>query len=475
MRRGHHKTSLNDHQRHHLVKMMSIISLICLLLHTILSPINQYVDAKGNGLGISLSTSSVNETEVLVATLIESGEESNGSLSFTVPEGLTISGILVGQENIEAISNDNQTLQFNWTENSNKIVQVQLQAQKAGDYTATFSSSDSTVSASVTVVAQVTDEVESNQTETETETETVATEEDATETPSFYDAGWPYYPGWPDNDSIFDHIDIETVGSFKYKVDGEEKTVSINLDSLSDLGTLAIYEGTSEDIANGTATKITVKPDKQPSTTTGYDYEWRYDGEFDEDKTYTVVYDFSVDVDGETHYFHFEQEYTFNGSTNICPGFGSMKGLDIAINASDLENIITKGSLTLSKEAVDTEGNPLTGDFTFVITNEANKYSKTIKVTTTNGSYNTTINGLKAGTYTITEQDPNGIVSEYMLNAVTAKVGGTDSNITETNGNYIVNATIEQGKTQTVAFKNIYEQINESILVEKTITNKEAV
>ncbi len=88
MRRGHHKTGLNYNQRHHLVKMMSIISLIFLLVHTILSPISQYVDAQGNGLGISLSTSSVNETEALVATLIDTGEESNGPLSFTVPEGL---------------------------------------------------------------------------------------------------------------------------------------------------------------------------------------------------------------------------------------------------------------------------------------------------------------------------------------------------------------------------------------------------
>ena len=154
MRRDHHKTSLNYNQRHYLVKMMSIISLIFLLAHTILSPISQYVNAQGNGLGISLSTSSVNETEVVVATLIDTGEDSNGPLSFTVPEGLTISDIVAGQENVEVISDGNQTLQFNWTENSNKVVQVQLQAQKAGDYTATFSSSDSTVSASVTVVAQ---------------------------------------------------------------------------------------------------------------------------------------------------------------------------------------------------------------------------------------------------------------------------------------------------------------------------------
>ena len=282
MRRGHHQTSINYNQTHHHVKMMSIISLIFLLVHTILSPISQYVDASGNGLGISLSTSSVNETEALVATLIDKDKESNGPLTFTVPDGLTISGIAAGQENIEVISNGKQTLQFNWTENSNKAVQVQLQPQKAGDYTATFSSSDATVSASVTVVAQLTDEVESNQTETETiateeessdddeadtsisqdkeESETVATEEkeDAAETPSFYDARRPNY-----DDSIFDHIDIETVGSFKYKVDGVEKTVSINLDSLSDLGTLTIYEGTSADISNGTAKEITVEPKKQ--------------------------------------------------------------------------------------------------------------------------------------------------------------------------------------------------------------------
>ncbi len=373
-------------------------------------------------------------------------------------------------------------------------MQVQLQAQKAGDYTATFSSSDSTVSASVTVVAQVTDEVESNQTETETiateeessdddeadtsisqdkeESETVATEEkeDAAETPSFYDARRPDY-----DDSIFDHIDIETVGSFKYKVDGVEKTVSINLDSLSDLGTLTIYEGTSADISNGTAKEITVEPKKQASTTPGYKYEWRYSGDFDKDKTYTVVYDFTVDVDGETHYFHFEQEYTFDGNTNICPGFGSTKGIDIAINASDLENIVTKGSLTLSKEAVDTAGNALNGSFTFVITSEANKYSKTIQATTTNGSFSTTINGLKAGEYIITEQDPSGAISEYKLNAVTVNVGGTDSDATETNGNYSINATIEQGEGQTVAFKNVYKQDNPSIKVEKSIIKKEAV
>ena len=159
MRRGSQKTGLridlNYKQRHHLTKMMSIITLIFLLVQTFLSPISQYVNAQGNGLGISLSTSSINETEILVATLIDTGDESNGPLSFTVPEGLAISGIVAGQENIEAISNGNHTLQFNWKENSNKAVQVQVQAQKAGDYTATFSSSDSNVYANVTVTEPV--------------------------------------------------------------------------------------------------------------------------------------------------------------------------------------------------------------------------------------------------------------------------------------------------------------------------------
>ncbi|MGM9950302.1 MAG: collagen binding domain-containing protein, partial [Lysinibacillus sp.] len=514
MRRGHHKTDLNYNQRHHFVKMMSIITLICLLVQTISSPIIPYVNAAGNVLGISLSTSSVNETEALVVTLIDKGEESNGPLSFTVPDGLTISGIVAGQENIETISNGNQTLQFNWTENSNKVVQVQLQAQKAGDYTATFSSSDSTVSANVTVVATVADEVEveSNQTETETvateeessdddesdasvpqdkeELEAVATEEkeDAAETPSFdLDENWqnfqdsprkPDKPGKPDeDDDTFDHIDIETVGSFKYKVDGVEKTVTINLDSLSDLGTLKIYEGTIADISNGTAKEITIVPEKRKSTTPGYDYEWNYSEDgfyFYKDKTYTVVYDFSVDVDGATHYFHFEQEYTFDGETNICPGSGSSKGIDIAINASDLENIVTKGSLTLSKKVVDTEGNPLNGNFTFDITSEVNNYSNTIQAETKNGSFSTTINGLKAGEYIITEKNPSDAINEYNLNAVKVNVGGTESNATEANGDYSTSATITQGKHQSVTFKNIYEKALGSLEITKVDSESKA-
>ena len=47
MRRDHHKTGLNyNNQRHYLVKMMSIISLVFLLAHTILSPIGQHVLAE---------------------------------------------------------------------------------------------------------------------------------------------------------------------------------------------------------------------------------------------------------------------------------------------------------------------------------------------------------------------------------------------------------------------------------------------
>ena len=46
MRRDHHKTGLNYNQRHYLVKMMSIISLVFLLAHTILSPIGQHVHAE---------------------------------------------------------------------------------------------------------------------------------------------------------------------------------------------------------------------------------------------------------------------------------------------------------------------------------------------------------------------------------------------------------------------------------------------
>ena len=44
MKRDHHKTGLNyNNQRHYLVKIMCIISLVFLLAHTILSPIGQHV------------------------------------------------------------------------------------------------------------------------------------------------------------------------------------------------------------------------------------------------------------------------------------------------------------------------------------------------------------------------------------------------------------------------------------------------
>ncbi|MBD3108537.1 hypothetical protein IEO70_09165, partial [Bacillus sp. AGMB 02131] len=480
MKRGSQKTGLrsdlNYKQRHHLVKMMSIITLLCLMVQTFLSPISQYVNAQGTVLGLSLSAASVNESEVFVATLTDKSDESSGPYSFTVPEGLTISGVLEGQGNIEEISNDNQTLQFNWAENGSKVVKVQVQAQKAGNYQPTFTSSDSSTTATVTVLAPETELVVDGQETVETEAtteessddeegdsgsiqeeETASSEDDLAiveeEEAASSEGGEGITPYATER---LYHLDVLYKVNFKYILEEDGVQTELPVKNVSFTNFKVTADGNSVTMTG---------PSKDPN---------RNDQEYtSRDRRMNLTEDSNIVVTGTLNYTvtladgdqSFSQPFTYTWDhKNYCGGKGTSKGIDVEISTEEMQEIVNKGSVEITKNASATDGTKLDGTFTFKLKNSKNdQVGETISITTTNGTGSVTVDKLDPGTYTVEEVSYTDAISGYVWDSVTSK---------PSNGQ----VTVTKGGTASIIFNNSYKEPLGSLTVEKTDSvSKEAL
>ncbi|WP_187393444.1 Cna B-type domain-containing protein [Bacillus sp. E214] len=143
-------------------RAFSILTLLFLLVQTILTPVTQYVNADSTTVGISFDNPSAQEGDMLTATLTDSGEDS-GTLTFSIPTGLSIKEFTEGQDNIEISNKDAQSLSFTWKEESNQVVKVQVSADTAGDYMPQLTSQNGgtqSVAIQVTSPEVTTDETE---------------------------------------------------------------------------------------------------------------------------------------------------------------------------------------------------------------------------------------------------------------------------------------------------------------------------
>ena len=205
----------------------------------------------------------------------------------------------------------------------------------------------------------------------------------------------------------FDHIDIESAASFTYYVDGSPVEVDIDFYSdTTELSNIKIYrknqDGSLENI------EVTGKWQNQQGST---NKEHRISGDFDRyysgtktEVVYVVEFTLAVEVNGEVRKLVYTEDYSFSSDNNVCPGKGgSTGGIDVEITGEELESFFSS-SLKIVKNVEGMADNT----FTFLVTGE--NFSKTVQVTTVNGTGFIVVGGLKPDQiYTIEEVDiPQG-------------------------------------------------------------------
>ena len=269
---------------------------------------------------------------------------------------------------------------------------------------------------------------------------------------------------WPgsssSNSKTFDHIDIQSVASFTYYVDGSPVNVNINFyDNEEELGNVSVYRKNQD----GTLTNIPVKGTwrSQTGTFNGIRTEKEYSisGKFDryyENTTTEVVYlvqfKLNVTIAGKVEELVYSEEYSYNSSNNVCPGktFGAGQGIDVLLSGNKLQEFFS-ASLKIVKNVVGAEDNTFT--FRVKALNENIDFDKEVQITTNENTGSIILGGLVANeSYSITEINiPEG----YQI------IGENPIVFTASQNNTITKTIVNSGKVVNISGTKTWEDNND--------------
>ena len=269
---------------------------------------------------------------------------------------------------------------------------------------------------------------------------------------------------WPgsssSNNKTFDHIDIQSVASFTYYVDGSPVNVNINFyDNREELGNVSVYRKNQD----GTLTNIPVKGTwrSQTGTFNGIRTEKEYSisGKFDryyENTTTEVVYlvqfKLNVTIAGKVEELVYSEEYSYNSSNNVCPGktFGAGQGIDVLLSGNKLQEFFS-ASLKIVKNVVGAEDNTFT--FRVKALNENIDFDKEVQITTNENTGSIILGGLVANeSYSITEINiPEG----YQI------IGENPIVFTASQNNTITKTIVNSGKVVNISGTKTWEDNND--------------
>ena len=461
---------LKKHQRETIKRMFSVLMCFIVLFWTYSSNLSIFANAEGNAVGLSFDQTSVTEGDGFQANMTATPENSEEQYTFSVPEGLSISGISSGGENIEKVSESSQAITFTWNGNGNQAA-VKVQAEKEGTYVGQLSSASGSAQASVTVNAAEVEEPEQSVSEEASTPESseengdedtaLETEAEEVQQPAANDsesaAGTEQEPATVAEESAtedessrgnqarassqyYDHVDIQVAVDATVMVDGQE--VKINISTLDASRLEVIRDSTGEELSYEG-----IKATYDSNTKV---YELRTTGlKINKSETFTVSYTFNSDEiegleDDQTLTFTGVYSYYVNNSCGADEDHG--KGLDVHITAKNLEEFFSKGTLVIYKSI--TGGTPSTEDtFTFNVTSVDD--GKAYGPYTVKGENFVTITDLPAGSYIIEEVNlPNG----YTVNGYSRQV------IVKTDG-----------EVAKVTFENYYSDNTASLTIKKSV------
>ena len=269
---------------------------------------------------------------------------------------------------------------------------------------------------------------------------------------------------WPgsssSNSKTFDHIDIQSVASFTYYVDGSPVNVNINFyDNREELGNVSVYRKNQD----GTLTNIPVKGTwrSQTGTFNGIrtEKEFSISGNFDRyyantttEVVYLVQFKLNVTIAGKTEELVYSEEYSYNSSNNVCPGktFGAGQGIDVLLSGNKLQEFFS-ASLKIVKNVVGAEDNTFT--FRVKALNENIDFDKEVQITTNENTGSIILGGLVANeSYSITEINiPEG----YQI------IGENPIVFTASQNNTITKTIVNSGKVVNISGTKTWEDNND--------------